>query len=68
MYYFGLEFTRKTIIFCVKDAAGHVDQKARSDRREVNWIQTLPQPRMIAVEATILLDGFTIACFHIRKR
>ena len=56
MYYIGLDVHKKTISFCVKDAAGHVHQEGKigSTRRERNaWIQTLPQPRMIAIEATI---------------
>ena len=40
----------------MKDAAGHVHQEAKigSTRRELDaWIRTLPQPRMMAMEATI---------------
>jgi transposase len=40
----------------VKDAAGRVHQEGKigSTRRELDgWIMTLPQPRMIAMEATI---------------
>jgi transposase len=40
----------------VKDAAGHVHQEGKigSTRRELDaWIKTLPQPRTIAMEATI---------------
>jgi transposase len=40
----------------VKDAAGHVHSEGKigSTRRELEgWITTLPQPRMIALEATI---------------
>jgi transposase len=40
----------------VKDAAGHVhgEGKMGSTRRELDaWIGPLPQPRMIALEATI---------------
>jgi hypothetical protein len=49
-------FTRKQISFCVKDAVGRIHQEGKigSTRRELDaWIQTLPQPRMIAMEATI---------------
>ena len=57
MYYIGLDVHKKTISYCVKDAAGQDPTvKARSDRRGVNliaWTKTLPQPRMIAMEATI---------------
>ena len=56
MYYIGLDVHKKTISYCVKDAAGHVHQEGKigSTRRELDaWIRTLPQPRMIAMEATI---------------
>jgi len=49
-------FTKRTISYCVKDAAGCVLQEGKigSTRRELDaWIRTLPQPRMIAMEATI---------------
>ena len=56
MYYIGLDVHKKTISYCVKDAAGkiHSEGKIGSTRRELDaWIKTLPQPRMIAMEATI---------------
>jgi transposase len=56
MYYIGLDVHKKTISYCVKDAAGCVHQEGRigSTRRELDaWIRTLPQPRVIAMEATI---------------
>jgi transposase len=56
MYYIGLDVHKKTISFCVKDAAGrvHLEGKIGSTRRELDaWISTLPEPRMIAMEATI---------------
>jgi transposase len=56
MYYIGLDVHKKTISYCVKDAAGHVHREGKvgSTRRELDaWIKTLPQPRMIAMEATI---------------
>jgi transposase len=56
MYYIGLDVHMKTISFCVKDAAGHahMEGKIGSTRHELDaWIMTLPQPRMIAMEATI---------------
>jgi transposase len=56
MYYIGLDVHKKTISYCVKDAAGHVHQagKIGSTRRELDaGIKTLPQPRMMAMEATI---------------
>jgi len=56
MYYIGLDVHKKTISFCVKDTAGCVHQEGKigSTRRELDaWIKTLPQPRVIAMEATI---------------
>jgi transposase len=56
MYYIGLDVHKKTINYCVKDAAGkiHSEGKIGSTRRELDaWIKTLPQPRMMAMEATI---------------
>ncbi len=46
--------TRKTISYCVKDAAGCVYQEGKigSTRWELDeWIRTMPQPRTIAMEA-----------------
>ena len=56
MYSIGLDVHKRTISYCVKDAAGHVHQEGKigSTRRELDaWIKTLPQPRTIAMEATI---------------
>ena len=56
MYYIGLDVHKKTISYCVKDAAGcvHSEGKIGSTRRELDaWVRTLPQPRMMAMEATI---------------
>jgi transposase len=56
MYYIGLDVHKKTISYCVKDAAGcvHREGKLGSTRHELDaWITTLPQPRTIAMEATI---------------
>ena len=56
MYYIGLYIHKKTISYCVKDAAGcvHREGKIGSSRRELDaWVRTLPQPRMMAMEATI---------------
>jgi transposase len=56
MYYIGLDVHKKTISYCVKDAAGRVHQEGKigSTRRELDgWIRTMPQPRTIAMEATI---------------
>jgi transposase len=56
MYYIGLDVHKKTISYCVKDSAGHVHREGKigSTRRELDaWIGTLPQPRMMALEATM---------------
>ena len=56
MYSIGLDVHKRTISYCVKDAAGrvHMEGKIGSTRRELDsWIKTLPQPRTIAMEATI---------------
>jgi transposase len=56
MYFIGLGVHKKTISYCVKDAAGRVHEEGKlgSTRRELDgWIRTMPQPRMIAMEATI---------------
>jgi transposase len=56
MYYIGLDVHKKTISYCVKDAAGRVHQEGKigSTRRELDaWLGTVPQPRTIAMEATI---------------
>jgi hypothetical protein len=56
MYYIGLDVHKKTISYCVKDASGQVHQEGKigATRRELDsWIKTLPQPRTVAMEATI---------------
>jgi hypothetical protein len=56
MYFIGLDVHKKTISYCVKDAAGRVYQEGKigSTRRELDgWIRIMPQPRTIAMEATI---------------
>src|SRR5215469_13392833 len=56
MYFIGLDVHKKTISFCVKDAAGRVYQEGKiaATRRDLDcWARTLPQPRMMAMESTI---------------
>jgi transposase len=56
MYYIGLDVHKKTISYCVKDASGQVHREGTigATRNELDvWIKTLPQPRIIAMEATI---------------
>ena len=56
MYYIGLDVHKKTISYCVKDASGKVHQEGKigATRRELDsWMQALPQPWSVAMEATI---------------
>ena len=56
MYFIGLDVHKKTISYCVKDAAGRVHQegKVAATRRDLDqWVRVLPEPRMMAMEATI---------------
>jgi len=56
MYFIGLDIHKKTISYCVKDAAGRIHQegKVAATRRDLDqWVRLLPQPRMMAMEATI---------------
>jgi transposase len=56
MYYIGLDVHKKTISYCVKDASGQVYREGtvRATRNELDgWVRTLPEPRIIAMEATI---------------
>src|SRR5437764_5089162 len=56
MYFIGLDVHKKTISYCVKDAAGRVHQEGKigSTRRKLDgWIRMMPQPRTNAMEATI---------------
>jgi hypothetical protein len=56
MYYIGLDVHKKTISYCIKDASGeiHGEGKVGTTRCELEcWMKTLPQPWMVAMEATI---------------
>jgi transposase len=56
MYYIGLDVHKKTISYCVKDASGRIQQQGTipATRNDLNrWMKTLPQPWMVAMEATI---------------
>src|SRR3974377_2333580 len=56
MYFIGLDVHKKSISFCVKEAAGHVhpEGKVAATRRDLDcWARTLPEPRMMAMESTI---------------
>src|SRR5712675_231054 len=63
MYYIGLDVHKRTISYCVKDAAGHVHQEGKigSTRRELDaWIKTLPQPGRSPWKRRSSLGGSTI--------
>jgi transposase len=56
MYYIGLDVHKKTISDCIKDVSGQVHQEGKigATRCELDrWVKILPQPRTIAMEATI---------------
>jgi transposase len=56
MYYIGLDVHKKTISYCVKDISGQIQQRGTiaATRTELDgWVKTLPQPWMVAMEATI---------------
>jgi len=56
MYYIGLDVHKKKISYCVKDASGQVHREGTigATRNELDcWVRTLPQPRIMAMEATI---------------
>jgi len=60
MYYIGLDIHKKTISYCVKDAADsvHREGKIGSSRRELDaWVRSLPQPRMMAILRDRLSDS-----------
>jgi len=55
MYYTGLDVHKKTISYCVT-VSGQIyrEGKIGASRLELDaWIRTLPQPRVVAMEATI---------------
>jgi transposase len=57
MYYIGLDVHKKTISYCIKDVSGPIHQEGKigATRCELDrWVKILPQPRTIAMEATIL--------------
>jgi hypothetical protein len=56
MYFIGLDVHKKTISYCVKDAAVRVHQEGQGQVTRCDldsWMATSPQPRTIAMEATI---------------
>ena len=66
MYYIGLDVHKRTISYCVKDAAGrvHMEGKVGATRRELDaWIKTLPQPGRSPWKQRSSPGEFTITCF-----
>ena len=71
MYYIGLGVHKKTISYCVKDVSGGIQQQGTIPATRTNldgWVKTLPQPWMVAMEATTSQDGFTIICCRMLHR
>jgi hypothetical protein len=61
MYYIGLDVHKKTISYCVKDAAGHVHRegKIESTRRELDAWDPLPRPiqPLVAITEQEIITG-----------
>jgi hypothetical protein len=56
MYYIELDVHKKTINYCVKNASGQIHRQTTNGatRNELDWwVKTLPQPWMVAMEATM---------------
>jgi transposase len=56
MYYIGLDVHKKTISYSIKDVAGQVFGEGKIDatrKSQDAWIQRLPSPRTMALEATM---------------
>jgi hypothetical protein len=71
MYFIGLDVHKKTISYCVKDAAGGVHQEGKigSTRGGLHgWIRSMPQPRTIAMEATIFTESGESQLKHNRHK
>jgi transposase len=71
MYFIGLDIHKKTISYCVKDAASRVHQEGKigSSRLELDdWIRAMPQPARLPWKRRSLRVGFTITCFLMPRR
>ena len=56
MYYIGLDVHKKTISYCVKYGSGriHAEGAIPATRCDLDeWMETLPQPWTVAMEATM---------------
>lgn len=56
LHYVGLDVHKKTIAFCNKLADGKIIQKgtvSTSKSNLANWAKTLPEPSVLAMEATM---------------
>ena len=56
MHYIGLDIHKKIIAYCVKSHDGTIycQGKIAANRKALSqWLETLPHPRMIAMEATL---------------
>jgi hypothetical protein len=68
MYYIRLDVHKRTISYCVKDAAGcvHSEGKIGTTRRELDaWVRTLPQPRMMFSLPRLMVESSRVnnLCF-----
>ena len=69
--YIGLDVHKRTMSYCVKDAAGHVHQEGKigSTRRELDaWMRPFPNPGRSPWKRRSSPGGSTITCFpHAEK-
>ena len=56
MHYIGLDIHKKMIAFCIKSKEGAIVEHGivAANRQDLlEWVQTLPRPWMVAMEATL---------------
>ena len=56
VYYIGLDIHKKMIVYCIKTASGVTVSRgtvAASRSTLLTWIESLPQPWIAAMEATL---------------
>src|ERR1039458_3260892 len=71
MYYIGLDVHKRTISYCVKDAAGRVHLEGKSVPQGVTWITGLeifPNSGCSRWKRRSLPGGSMITCFPVPKR
>jgi len=58
LYYIGLDLHKRIIVYCIKTAGGTVISRgsvAANRAALLTWVESLPQPWVAAMEATMLL-------------